>query len=188
MCNILYKIEIFSYWHAGSGLAAGADVDLLCIKDKDRFPFIPGKTLKGLLKDAALDLFDAGVLDIKIINEIFGREARKDELDNILKSTVGEANFSNAELTQNVKEALKDKTNLLYRKISSTAIDYKGQAKEHSLRRMEVAVPIVLFAKISNTNRVVELEKCMKMLKRFGTSRNRGLGRCDFHIIKECEK
>ena len=51
--NIHYKLEFFSYWHCGSGLSAGADVDLLTIKDEDGFPFVPGKTIKGLLREAS---------------------------------------------------------------------------------------------------------------------------------------
>lgn len=34
--RIDYSIEFFSYWHCGSGLAAGADVDELAIKDGER--------------------------------------------------------------------------------------------------------------------------------------------------------
>ena len=54
--NMDYKIEFFSNWHCGSGLAAGADVDALVIKDKDGLPYVPGRTIKGLLRDAATEL------------------------------------------------------------------------------------------------------------------------------------
>lgn len=50
--TIRYKIEFYTYWHCGSGLSAGADVDLLAIKDEEGFPFIPGKTVKGLIREA----------------------------------------------------------------------------------------------------------------------------------------
>ena len=48
-----YTIEFFSLWHCGSGLAAGADVDERVIRDKDGLPYVPGRTVKGLLRDAA---------------------------------------------------------------------------------------------------------------------------------------
>jgi CRISPR/Cas system CMR subunit Cmr4 (Cas7 group RAMP superfamily) len=51
--TIEYQIEFFSEWHCGSGLAAGADVDALVVKDKDKLPFVPGKTIKGLIREAA---------------------------------------------------------------------------------------------------------------------------------------
>ena len=54
MSTIKYEIEFFSNWHCGSGLAAGADVDALVIKDQEGLPYIPGRTLKGLLREAGL--------------------------------------------------------------------------------------------------------------------------------------
>ncbi len=183
MADLYYKIDLFSDWHTGSGLASGSDVDLLVIKDKYHFPFIPGKTLKGLLKDAAKDLFDAGVLEKKVIKEIFGEEA-----NDYKHSVMGNTYFSNGELTRNLKKQLQGKTGLLYRKISSTAIEKNGQAEKHSLRRIEVTVPIILFAKIENIPNGVHIKaliKCMKMIKRLGAWRNRGFGRCTFSIVQE---
>lgn len=182
MTNIYYKIELYSDWHAGSGLSSGADVDLLVIKDRHGLPFIPGKTLKGLLKDAAFDLLEADVVNKKFIEKEFGKEAEKGEA-----SIKGGACFSNAEMTRRLKEKLINKTQYLYRKISSTAIEENGQAREHSLRRIQTAVPLVLFAKIegvSEPSHENALEKCMKMVKRLGTWRNRGFGRCELSIVK----
>ncbi|RMH63951.1 MAG: CRISPR-associated protein [Calditrichaeota bacterium] len=187
MAEIVYKIEIFEDWHAGSGLSAGADVDLLVIKDADNFPFIPGKTLKGLLKNGAMDLADAGVLDYESIHGLFGEDAQaSDNRREEHHSRQGKFYFSNAELTRNVKQKLRNKTHILYRKISSTAIEQEGQAREKSLRRIEMAVPLVLFAKIDhveNKEQLEILEKCMKMVKRLGSWRNRGYGRCAFSIV-----
>ena len=185
MAELYYKIEMFSDWHTGSGLASGSDVDLLVIKDRHNSPYIPGKTLKGLLKDAAEDLVQYDVLNRKTITEIFGRDAKDDA-----PSVMGKAFFSNAELTHNVKKKLQNNTSLLYRKISSTAIENNGQAKEHSLRSIEVTVPLILFAKIENISAeyVDVLDKCMKMVKRLGSWRNRGYGRCEFSIVAGGEK
>lgn len=43
MMDIKYSIQFHTDWHCGSGLAAGADVDALVVKDKDGLPFVPGK-------------------------------------------------------------------------------------------------------------------------------------------------
>lgn len=51
--NITFAIQFYSPWHCGSGLSAGADVDELVIKDKNGMPFVPGKTIKGLMREAA---------------------------------------------------------------------------------------------------------------------------------------
>lgn len=50
MKTINYSIQIYTYWHCGSGLAAGADVDLLPVKNKKGLPYVPGKTIKGLVR------------------------------------------------------------------------------------------------------------------------------------------
>ena len=52
MNDIKYKITFLTDWHCGSGLAAGADVDALVVKDKERLPYVPGKTMKGLVREA----------------------------------------------------------------------------------------------------------------------------------------
>ena len=41
--DIKYKIEFFSNWHCGSGLAAGADVDALVVKDAEGLPYLLGR-------------------------------------------------------------------------------------------------------------------------------------------------
>ena len=74
--RIDYSIEFFSYWHCGSGLAAGADVDELAIKDGDGLPYVPGRTVKGLLRDAAESLARAGAVDGAFIPEVFGEIGR----------------------------------------------------------------------------------------------------------------
>ena len=185
MTEITCKIEFFSDWHTGSGLSAGADLDLLVIKDKNGLPFIPGKTLKGLLRDAALTINELQPFNDDFITEVFGKEA---EDGKGIPSEPGNASFSNGELTQTLQENIKNSNSskLLFRKISSTAIEKKGQAQEHSLRRMEVTIPLTLFAKIdlhSENKYEDDLLSCMKLIKRLGSGRNRGLGRCKISVV-----
>ena len=54
--KIEYTITFLSDWHAGSGLSSGAEADAVVIKDSNNLPYLPGKTIKGLVKDALLDL------------------------------------------------------------------------------------------------------------------------------------
>lgn len=188
---MIYKIEFLSDWHCGSGQNAAADVDQLVIKDEFGLPFVPGKTLKGLLREAAESISFYCGNDNQwhgFINNCFGLRSKK----NCNESKAGEAYFSNAELSGTLKNELKsnnEKKAVLFRKISSTAIDMNGQAKEHSLRKIEVTVPLTLFAEISNLeNKYIEkMQKCFKWVKRVGTNRNSGLGRAVFSIHKETE-
>lgn len=56
--------------------------------------------------------------------------------------------FSNAELPDEDKAALKPYAKHLFTALSSTAIGNDGIAMEHSLRRIEVALPCVLTGEI----------------------------------------
>lgn len=142
MKKIGYEITFHTDWHCGSGLAAGADVDALVIKDRDGLPFVPGKTIKGLLREATEYLsFDA-----ELISQVFGKSNDKETETGVMSSLF----FSNATLREDERtEILANQlASYLYRSISSTAIDDKGIAKEHSLRRVQVTVPCILQGEI----------------------------------------
>lgn len=181
MKTLIYKIHFLSDWHCGSGLSAGADVDTLCIKDENNLPFVPGKTIKGLLREAAEVLFGENDTFVK---ECFGKATKKEKTDEEVMSEKGNSYFSNVELTQTVKKDI-TKNNFsaaLFRSLSSTKIDDKGIAVEHSLRKMQVAIPLTLYGEITdipNDEYKDKLIKCMKYTKRIGVNRNRGLGRCN---------
>jgi CRISPR/Cas system CSM-associated protein Csm3 (group 7 of RAMP superfamily) len=181
--DIHYKVEFFSDWHCGSGLAAGADVDMLVIKDKDGLPFIPGKTIKGLLREAVTFINEKTIeVNKDDINATFGYFGNKDDKQK------GATFFKNAELSPSVKKGIieNDTAKFLYREISSTAINDKGIAKEHSLREMQVTIPCELEGEILDVpNSMVNLiGEGLSYIKRLGQGRNRGLGRCEFTVIK----
>lgn len=193
MENIKYRITFFSEWHTGSGLTSGSDLDALVIKDHKNLPFIPGKTLKGLLREAAENLQELkGTPDTGFLKEVFGMEPLKN--GNPEKSEEGKVHFTNAELSNGMKkEVLKTNgnsqnlTTYLYRAVSSTAIGENGVAEPHSLRRMQTTIPVILEARILKIDKkfISEIIDCFKWIKRLGQNRNRGLGRCSIEIIKE---
>ena len=187
--DIHYNIEFFSNWHCGSGLAAGADVDALVVKDANGLPYVPGRTLKGLLREAAeeLNVYEHDKYKT-LIDEIFGVSGDNSQKEE--KNTqIGKAFFGNAMLEKNDAEQIR-KRNLmayLYQTFSSTAINENtGIAKDHSLRRIETVVPCTLVGSILNVPDGGEtlLQEAMQMVKRMGTGRNRGYGRCTISPIK----
>lgn len=188
MEKIIYEVEFLSDWHCGSGLSAGADLDALCIKDVNGLPFIPGKTLKGLLREASELIFGE---NLEFTEKSFGKEntsSDNESQNDLCESSQGACYFSNAELSENIQNILNNdiqKKACLYRKVSSTAIEETGTAKEHSLRKMEVVIPLTLYAEISDIPSIEYRDKlllCLKYIKAIGINRNRGLGRC---ILKE---
>jgi CRISPR/Cas system CSM-associated protein Csm3 (group 7 of RAMP superfamily) len=186
MNELALKIEFFSEWHCGSGLASGSDLDLLVIKDRKGFPYVPGRTLKGLLRDAAVEMSSLRSTEPawqRFVEKCFGRKSDSEAGEQA--SSPGCLHFSNAELSESIRKAIEEiekarPSARLYRKRAGTAIDENGQAKEHTLRRMETTVPMTLHGRISGCPVVYApcLRDCLCWVKRLGVLRHRGLGRC----------
>lgn len=184
--ELTYKITFLSDWHCGSGLSGGAEADATVIKDDRNLPYIAGKTIKGLLKEALEEIHEVK-LDAKdraYINELLGYEIKEEKTQQVIETKSGIAFFSNATLSKDERDditpALSD---FLYRNIASTQIKANGTAKENSLRVMEVCIPITLEGTISgirNEDQIELLEKAFKWVRHLGVNRNRGLGRCKF--------
>lgn len=177
MATIKYTIKFFSPWHCGSGLAAGAALDLLVVKDRNGLPYMPGKTMKGLVKEWAEKIIALHSLVCdKVLNDAFGEEAKSQ----------GCMYFSNAELDKSeaiviVKNKMQE---YMYTALSSTAIDEKGISIDHSLRRIEAVIPCEISGFIYNVPEGMKdlLSLCLTAIKHVGSKRNRGMGRCDILI------
>lgn len=150
------------------------------IKDKNRLPFIPGRTIKGLVRESVENYLSLSHKEnlIELLHAAFGTEASSCETGNM-----GCLHFSNAVLSKKDSEAIVSNKaqDYLYDKLTTTAIGADGTAKDFSLRSMEVTIPCQLTGRISNVPeslRDVVIES-FGLIKRIGQKRNRGLGRCD---------
>ena len=193
--DITYKIEFFTDWHCGAGLSAGAYVDALVVKDPDGLPFLPGRTIKGLLREAAEDIVflrsgndnDLYKSSLDKVRKAFGYFDGIDLLG--VGALKGTAFVTDATLPEDESSAIVagNLQPYLFRTLSSTAIGEDGIAVDKSLRRMEATVPCSLEGKILNLPDDDELREiitdAMRYLKRLGQNRNRGLGRCSFSPI-----
>ena len=208
--TIKYENKFHTDWHCGSGLAAGAGVDALTVKDKNGLPFIPGKAIKDLVREAVeeilfiggkgemandkRDLFKQTFGNSKDRNIIKEEQQPKDEnkkADSYKETHKGETFFTNAMLKEDEVNAIIENTavRFMYRSVANTAIDETGIAVENSLRKTEVAVPCKCYGEILDVPVAFEKEICeaLKYIKRLGQGRNRGLGRCTIEIT-EIEK
>lgn len=183
--DINYKITFHSLWHCGSGECKGADLDALVIKEPNGLPYIPGKTLKGLIKDGMQTIVDvkSDTINQEDISHLFGREAD----DN--GGLVGTCFFTNASISEPIANFLgaggQQYQKHLFKKLTSTAIvGETGVSMDHSLRSMEATIPIELVGQILNVpdDHQSHFEQAMQMIKFLGVGRNRGLGRCTFEI------
>lgn len=206
MKTITYQIEFHSYWHASSGLAGSTYADLLVNKTREGLPYIPGKTLKGLLRDAAESIheLESDLITTAFITDVFGERPKKDKVGNEVEALTlkSDSFFTNASLSGAVAQAIlaedkreankEDKRVLdkkhLFHVLASTAIDPQGIAKQGSLRQLEVTVPLTLYASIEEFPDAEGYEQqliyCMQWIKRMGMNRSRGLGRCTFSIYQ----
>lgn len=191
MATLKYRISFHSDWHTGSGLSSGSDVDALVIKDQDNLPYVPGKTIKGLLKNAALDLFELRSekpAESDFINEVFGFFDGKEKHES-KTHTKADAFFTNAYLSDELREKTRNYKlqQHFYRDLASTAIDEDGIAKDGSLRRIEVTIPCTLTGEIYHVDEKFEndISNCMRMVKQLGLNRNRGFGRCTIELLKK---
>lgn len=189
--NIDYKVVLHSFWSCGSGLAAGADVDSLVIKDNNGMPYIPGKTIKGLLREAMEEYLSlTGQIDTckEEFAKLFGYASENNKLE-ICKS---DAYFSNAEMEASEYNAIVSNklSEYMFKSVSSTEIKKDGIAKDHSLRRIEVVLPCTLYGSITDIPEGMsdKIENALGMIKCLGSSRSRGLGRCTFMINRKEQK
>lgn len=181
MSNIKYTIKFYSQWHCGSGLSAGADVDALVVKDKNEMPYVPGKTIKGLVREAVEGLMQfTGTAEAKaeLIVKAFGKEGE----------ITGCTHFGNAELAEYEYQAIVDAkaSQFLYNKVTTTAISDDGTAQDHSLRSIETVIPCTLHGDITDVPEELtdDIVKSLGLIKRIGHKRTRGLGRCDINEEK----
>lgn len=182
--------EIQSYWHVGSGHEAGGYADALVVKDAEGLPYIPGKGVKGVLKEAFQLAEDNNwFTDHNFCSLLFGKAEWSGA------SSQGLLQISNAQLSpperaffQNNPEA----KNHLFKVVQSTAIDSKtGVAKEMSLRSTEVVVPMNLVASLELNQNHPEyqafqmeygnsfselLNQCVALIFSVGAKRHRGFG------------
>ena len=211
--SAVLRIEIHSYWHAGTGRGGAAVVDALVARTDEGLPLLPGRTVKGLLRQAAelaeqagrvpdgatefwfgtdIDRSVAGADDSDIATD----EAFERALDERRFLTrAGHLHITTAELgrpgtdagvwRQWAAQAARDK-GFLVSTFASTRLDEDGCAKDKSLRAIEVAVPMTLWASVRPTGGGEAFQGCnwrdmLSMACCFvdclGSHRHRGLGR-----------
>jgi len=152
-------------------------MDALVIKDKNGLPYVPGKTLKGHIREMAETLDNSN----DFVDSCFGKASKEGEENK--QRNEATCYFSNAVL----KEVTDPELNVyLFQNIASTSIEANGLAKEGSLRDIEVTVPLTLYASIENCSHECEemMIKAFSQVKRMGLNRSRGLGRCEISLVE----
>lgn len=162
MSGARVTFRLRSWWHAGTGRGEASTVDALVVRDVDGLPCLPGRTVRGLLRDA--------LAQWEYWEQPLGQTAARDALTTWLlgRRTAASAGLTrydvndgrlrvaSARLPELVRERLAghpqrdalitEMTHVL----RSTAIEEaSGVAKPKSLRAMEVAVPVELVCEVN---------------------------------------
>ena len=178
----------------GEGFGSVIDTDVSY--DKYGLPVIRGKSLKGCLLEIAEELTDAGILTENFKKKVFGESGQEKE-GNLI---INDAHLEKYDEYLNDIRAMEPKPSVdqviscfAYTRgqtAIATAEDEKnsekfheGVAKENSLRTIRVLRRGLRFEceySLDNDSdyqkNVTNFEKCIKLLRRIGMNRTRGLG------------
>ena len=174
-------VDIMSYWHVGTGYGQGAAYDAVTRKDGDGLPFLPGRTLKGLLREGVTLAEEFGGVVPGTTCALFGTPACE---GSTVGSKPGILSFTSASLPDDIVGWVRANTGaaeMLYGPLASTALDQDGQARDRSLRTIEVCAPVKLIAKVTGPDDLGWLKFLQiggALVRGLGSHRNRGLGRC----------
>ena len=188
--SIPFSITLESETLIGSGYGYGVVIDSDVVYDDDGFPYIPGKRIKGLLRDSAEELADILQLTDKstLIRELFGTKGSDESakvyfsdfaLQNVTATKQQLSYFSQKYAGFINPETVIDSFTSIRRQ---TAIDQeKGIARDTSLRTLRVLKSGIVFtgeiSALDIQDRSLELlHLAIIGLRRIGTRRNKGLG------------
>ncbi len=186
-------IDLTSYWHAGGGRGAGRVYDAVVHRDRDGLPVLPGRHLKGLLRDACAraEAWSWPGFERGTTAALFG-EAPETVTDRPPKP--GCLRVGDATLPEDLSRWLATDGRAylphLFRGLYSTAVEHEtGTAEKHSLRGMEVTVPLTLTARIeplpgrqAPEDWPQRIEAALCLIDAVGAHRSRGLGRAHLSL------
>lgn len=193
------EITLLSDTCIASGTTEGSNIDMDVYTDDFGFPYIPSKRIKGLYRDAYINVSNMGIKLTNSLDDLFGNtkkegklkfsnailtdrlNARVDDLD-IKKSD--EKNFRR--INKSNKERVK---RVFVSKRTQTKIDDESEvAVDGSLRTIYVVNKGLKFHLIISCddlqNIIDDITILNKYIRHMGLNRNRGLGLVDFKIVK----
>jgi len=192
----LITFTFLSPWHMGSGFGEGSHLDALPVKSAAGLPYIPGRSVKGLFREALLLAEecseempdDKKVVPARSTSELFG--SREDDLSRY-DSIPGKLRFNTATMgdeieawaaeTSDGKQVNAEALKQLFMPLAATRIDDEGLAHKKSLRKIEVALPVELTAEVEyaegNHGYGDILKTAAALIRQAGSHRHRGLGR-----------
>lgn len=186
MPKVNVKFRFLSPWHMGSGFGEGAHLDAMPVKTAAGLPYIPGRSVKGLLREAVMLAEECSQVAAGTTNMLFGS---RDPEQSRYASKPGALRVTSATLDEAMEAwAGKNKgaVSSLYTVLAATKIDGDGLADDKTLRKVEAAWPVTLTAEVecleSDVDWLKPLRIAAPLIRQAGVRRHRGLGRVEVSI------
>lgn len=167
------RFDIHGWWHVGTGRGIGGHVDAAVERDPEtRLPLIPGRTVRGLVREALTEAEELGQVPAGLTAWLCGSPLPETALSKSVadksaaeawaglrrgrfRTRAGAAIFGNAELPEAWRRwaaqaaDAADVIDALFDTVASTAIQDDGLVMPAHLRRIEVVAPMTLTADVS---------------------------------------
>lgn len=183
-------IELLSDLCVSTGESYNSYIDTDVVYDDYGMPYIPGKRIKGCIREAALELVEFGVASKEAYDRLFG-----DENSSTLFSLDNAYLIDYDKYIYDLKNC-KDKELVYPSRVlgmytysrTQTAVGTNGAADEGSLRTIRVINKGLKFQATLNENVALSeeekdlLTKSVGMVKHMGNSRTRGLGLVEMRL------
>lgn len=184
---MIISIKLLSDLCCYSGEVYNTTVDTDVVYDDYGLPYIPAKRLKGCIREAALELYEMGLMPH--YNAIFGKEGSDASAFTISNARLENYDAKVKELKQFEKTDFVNQQNVLslftYLR-TQTAVDTNtGTAIENSLRTLRVLKKGLIFhadVDLENKDYFEEFKNAVSMVKHMGVSRTRGLGLVELKV------
>lgn len=206
------QVNFLSYWHVGSGLSGTLSQGLV-VKDRWGLPYFPGKSLKGVLRQAINLAGKFGWLDdyghdIPLDAFVFGSELGVKDEEGVFSEfpallQVSDACLKNEEQSWIIEEIQKGKdlSKHFYRVHYFNAVNTeKRVAEKNSVRVREYTIPLTLQSELElnydclddslrHTHKLIDeivfgiISKILPLVDTVGRNRNRGYGRVQMELL-----
>lgn len=187
------EFELLDYWHCGAGHGSGRYLDAVVSRTPAGLPCIPGRTVKGLLRDVTRQAEAFGHLEAGTTEALFGSALPDGNGADRFSTSPGSFRVGDARLPgeweawASTAEG-RGVIGAFFDVLSTTSLDETRVAQQGTLRRIEVAVPCTLRAHWEADDPDLArraLEVALPLLRRLGSSRHRGLGRVHVQLGEE---
>lgn len=204
--ELTLEIKLLSHTLPGSGNGIGTEINSDVVFDEFGIPYIPGKRIKGCLRDSACEIVEIAPqnleLETSLVEKIFGKTGGLESPGIIVKNFYLEdyednKNWLNYLISKEDSSITVERVKEFFTiKRTATSINKDGVAEEKSLRRFRYLKKGLKFSgekglKFSGEIILEDLE-CLNLLsfacanfRRMGSQRTRGAGEIECSLLND---